>query len=262
MAIITQAARTSLRNLKYGNDQPGNGSSSEPYITQPIPPAFKQQVDSTDVWKSDGELIRGGFAGATRASILDTQRIGKFLKDAPKGPLFIAKQIGLQLSNPRLETRSDLISKIAQGVGNTRIYNAGINTLAQVPLTAFGLHITRHGFTPFIGENQKYASIIKNNDAPQTFGVNNRLVKLKTKLENNINANIDQYVGGPNSLNGLGVTTIRRYDKTLGYRTQYNQYIPLNRPVTNISFLYKRPEPNIDYFLAQGLSEQYFNEQK
>ena len=60
MAIVTQAAFTTLRNLKYGDDQPGGGNSGEPYITQPIPPAFDQQVASTNIWNSDNGLIRGG----------------------------------------------------------------------------------------------------------------------------------------------------------------------------------------------------------
>ena len=93
MPIITQAGLTALRSLKYGNDQPGGGSSGEPYITTKIPPPYKQQVDSTNIWNSDNGLIRGGFTGATLASTRDTLRIGKFLVDPPRGPLFIAKQI-------------------------------------------------------------------------------------------------------------------------------------------------------------------------
>ena len=145
MSIITQAGLTALRGLKYGNDQPGGGSSGEPYVTQKIPPPYKQQVDSTNIWNSDNGLIRGGFTGATLASGLDTIRIGKFLVDPPRGPLFIAKQIGLQLSNPQLERRTDALGQLLGKIGPTRIYNLGINTLAQVPITAFGGHIVRHG---------------------------------------------------------------------------------------------------------------------
>ncbi len=87
------------RSANYGNDQPGGGNSGEPYIVTPIPPVFQQRSQSDSIWLSDNGLIRGGFAGATKASVQDTIRIGKFLKDPPRGPLFIAKQIGLQLSN-------------------------------------------------------------------------------------------------------------------------------------------------------------------
>ncbi len=103
MGIFQQATLTNLRNLRYGNDTIGGGNSGEPYITTPIPPALDQQADPNDAVGIDGGLIRGGFVGATNASAKDFIRIGKFLKDAPQGPRFIVKQIGLQLSNPQLE---------------------------------------------------------------------------------------------------------------------------------------------------------------
>ena len=279
MPIITQAGLTALRSLKYGNDQPGGGSSGEPYITTKIPPPYKQQVDSTNIWNSDNGLIRGGFTGATLASTRDTLRIGKFLVDPPRGPLFIAKQIGLQLSNPQLERRSDAAGQILGKIGPTRIYNLGINTLAQIPLTAFGGHITRHGFTPVLNEGQLYSNVVKVNDAKDTYGVNNRLVLLKDKLVaagENTTVNIKQYVSGPGSIDGIGQTTIRRFDNTLG-NSQYNagkQLLRLAEPdplfpnsgtLVNLSeFLYRRrgPVSDIDYFLAQGVSLEYFNGDK
>lgn len=263
MAIVTQAALTSLRSLKYGSDQPGGGSSGEPYITQKIPPAFEQQVPSTNIWLSDNGLIRGGFAGATRASIQDTVRIGKFLKDPPRGPLFIAKQVGLQLSNPKLETRSDLLGQIAGQIGSTRIYNLGINTLAQIPVNAFGGHIVRHGLFPILNEGQLYSKVVVANDIAGA----NRLVRLKDKLQQYPESNIANYVGGPGSIDGIGTTTIRRTVNTLS-NPQYNQYIKISVPaaIGNLGFLasntgqlYKRPAPNVDYYLAQGVSEQYFD---
>ena len=264
MSIITQAGLTALRSLKYGNDQPGGGSSGEPYVTSKIPPPYKQQVDSTTIWNSDNGLIRGGFTGATLASGRDTLRIGKFLVDLPRGPLFIAKQVGLQLSNPQLERRTDALGQLLGKIGPTRIYNLGINTLAQVPIAAFGGHIVRHGLSPVLNEGQLYRNVVTANNAPGTFGANNRLVLLKDKLVaagNNTTVNINQYVSGPGSIDGIGQTTIRRFDNTLG-NPQYNQYIefPLNRrTLTNILPLYERPTPNVDYFLAQGVSEQYFD---
>ena len=278
MGIVTQAALTSLRTLKYGSDTPGGGNSGEPYITQRIPPAFQEQVPSTNIWNSDNGLIRGGFAGATRASLLDTARIGKFLTDAPRGPLFIAKQIGLQLSNPRLETRTNFLGQLLGAVGPTRIYNLGINTLAQIPINAFGGHITRHGLFPILNEGQLYSKVVVANDAIGTFGANNRLVRLKDKLQAYPDSNISQYVSGPGSIDGIGTTTIRRTVNTLS-NIQYNQYASLLRTeavsidfatglvseavnissVSNTSILYQRPAPDIDYFLAQGVSEQYFD---
>jgi hypothetical protein len=280
MAIVTQAALTSLRTLKYGSDTPGGGSSGEPYITQKIPPAFQEQVPSTNIWNSDNGLIRGGFAGAVRASGLDTVRIGRFLTDAPRGPLFIAKQVGLQLSNPKLETRTDVLGKLLGAVGSTRIYNLGLNTLAQVPLTAFGGHITRHGLLPILNEGQTYSRVVVANN----ISGNNRLVALKAKLLEYPDSNINQYVSGPGSIDGIGTTTIRRYNNTLS-NTPYNRYVSTTvqnevrlisgnfgigqfgtpttpttttNLTTNSAELYKRPIPTVDYFLAQGVSEQYF----
>ena len=262
MSIITQAGLTSLRSLKYGHDEPGGGNSGEPYVTQKIPPPYKQQVDSTTIWNSDNGLIRGGFTGAVRASFLDTVRIGKFLVDPPRGPLFIAKQIGLQLSNPQLETTPNFLGQLLGKIGPTRIYNLGINTLAQVPITAFGGHITRHGLFPVLNEGQLYKNVVIANDAVGTFGANNRLVLLKDKLVaagNNTTVNIKQYVSGPGSIDGIGQTTIRRFYNTLG-NPQYNQYIkdPLGGPrgLSNIALNYVRPEPEIDYYKTLGVSEE------
>ena len=264
MAIVTQAAFTSLRSLKYGSDQPGGGNSGEPYITQKIPPAFQQQVPSTNIWLSDSGLIRGGFAGATRASGLDTLRIGKFLTDPPRGPLFIAKQVGLQLSNPKLETRSDLLGQLAGKIGSTRIYNLGINTLAQIPVNAFGGHIVRHGLFPILNEGTTYARVVVANDAEGTFGADNRLVQLKTKLEAARDLTslipITNYVGGPGSIDGIGSTIIRRFDNTLGntpYTPNISFFLPGTTRQVRIS-RYPRPNPTVDYFKAQGVSEEYF----
>ncbi len=253
MALFNQASLTSLRGLKYGNDTIGGGNSGEPYITQPIPPALDEQVNSTLIWNSDNGLIRGGFAGATRASATDFVRIGKFFKDTPRGPLFVAKQVGLQLSNPKLESKrsvntglagfgESLINLATGAIGSTRVYNLGINTLLQTGVSAFGGHIVRHGLLPVLSDNEKYEAVAVNNDFKGTFGKNNRLVRLKEKLENNINANISTYVGGPGSIDGIGLTIIRRY----------------NYALNNPKLLYKYPTPNPNYYDAQGVSLQYF----
>jgi hypothetical protein len=255
------------RSANYGNDQPGGGNSREPYIVTRIPPVFQQQSNSNSIWNSDNGLIRGGFAGATKASVQDTIRIGKFLKDPPRGPLFIAKQIGLQLSNPKQEVSSNLLNRILNKVGSTRIYNLGINTLAQVPVTAFGGHIIRHGLTPILNVGQTYSKIAFENDAPNTKGKNNRLVKLKDKLQQYPNSNIDSYVSGPGSVDGIGTTTINRVVNTLS-NPQYNQYGlrtfitgigPISIPVTNRELDFRRPYPDVDYYLAQGVSQEYWN---
>ena len=250
--------KTDLKSLKYGSDRPGGGDSGLPYIKNDI------NNPKITLGKFDDGLIRGGVIGATKASIIDTVRIGKFLTNIPEGPLFIARQVGLQLSNPRLEVPKNPINIAAGGISNvlaastngllepTRIYNLGLNTIAQIPVNAFGGHFSRHGILPVQNENSKYEAVVKaNNDDLFSKSKNNRLVKLTTKfglgdrkgnqsqdrgilsqlgiianlaLGNSFIGNlfrqtpeqliIDEYAGGPDSTYGIGNTLIKRYSFT------------------------------------------------
>jgi hypothetical protein len=280
--------KTDLKSLKYGGDRFGGGSSDQPYIQtdidtgklsisnsrgigllKPIETIANGVINtigslSKFVGNADDGFIRGGAVGAAQASTTDLLRIGKFFTDAPRGPLFIAKQVGLQLSNPRLEVKkgvrgvlSNILNLDPQGtvatltgglLQPTRIYNLGINTLAQVPVNAFGGHFTRHGLLPIQDDDSKYLSVVTSNNKPDG-SPNNRLVgltnqfKLGDKKPNTppgllgkianlpfkIAFNllkgtpldifkgediIDFYIGGPKSVYGIGTTTIRRYDST------------------------------------------------
>jgi len=269
--------KTDLKSLKYGHDTPGGGDSGQPYIKTDIN-SIDATINRVRLTKFDDGLIRGGIIGATNAAVTDTLRIGKFLTDFPKGPLFIVKQVGLQLTNPRVESStlpanrptsgqgavtnvinfiSNTANKIENAVGPTRIYNLGINTLAQVPVNAIGGHIVRHGFLPNNDDSKYYENVIKKKNFPpnlQDNNSNNRLLDLTNnfnlgpwgankpglnKKEQGImdklkglasaspygavafgalnavfNTNkeleIDSYLGGANSVYGIGVTTIRR----------------------------------------------------
>ena len=178
--------KTNLKSLKYGHDRQGDGSSEQPYITTNIP--NRLFTSPTD----DG-YIRGGWTLANQASVNDQLRINKFINDAPKGPLFIQRQIGLQLTNPKLETRKinlnsfGLLGSVLTTAfnvfndlapGPTRLYNEGKNTLSQLPVTAFGTHFERHGLSPIQDDNTKYLSVVRNNND----NGNNRLLALKAKL--------------------------------------------------------------------------------
>jgi len=197
--------KTDLKSLKYGRDTPGGGDSGQPYIQASIPTG-----DTTSVPFDDG-FIRGGAVGAARASIADLKRISSFFKSKPHGTLFIARQVGLQLSNPRPEVRQDntnltFIStnrglspneKQAgfEDIGATRIYNLGLNTLAQVPVNAFGVHFYRHGLLPVFGDAAKYEAVatVNNQGANGKF---NKLVRIADKfmlgdLRPNLNANFN-----------------------------------------------------------------------
>lgn len=262
--------KTNLKDLKFGKDRLGGGDSGQPYITTPIP------NNDPLISNLDDGLIRGGTIGAIKHSAIDTIRIFKFFKDAPKGPLFLSKQVGLQLSNPKLETKPiptisglGIVGNILNtginalnnnNIGSTRIYNLGINTLAQIPSNAFGIHFERHGLTPITNENTKYYSVVKNKTTDE-----NRLVQLRknlilrnedlklnkkdsktlsrilgtigsnilglTNVANFISTNlskqqtiIDQYIGGPGSVYGIGKTTIRRTEFTPAINEQYTKY--------------------------------------
>ena len=183
--------RTDLKSLKYGSDRLGGGDSGLPYIKTDIN-TVDRPFNRLRLTKFDDGLIRGGFIGALNSSVVDTLRIGKFLTDFPKGPLFIVKQVGLQLSNPKLETKdlrtdrtgvfgaiANLANRINNTVGPTRIYNLGINTIAQIPVNAFGGHFNRHGILPVQTEDTKYLSVVQSNNQNGS----NRLLGLATKFK-------------------------------------------------------------------------------
>lgn len=173
-------------SYEFGHDRPRNGSSDQPYITTKIPRGFSNNP-------IDDGFIRGGWFLANKASNEDQLRITKFVNSKPKGTLFIQRQIGLQLSNPKLETRTINLTGLGLlgglltvGIntfneltpGPTRLYNQGRNTLAQLSKTAFGTHFERHGLSPVQDDNTKYLAVVRNNNE----NGNNRLLALKRKL--------------------------------------------------------------------------------
>jgi len=135
----------------------------------------KPNLPKTKYSTFDDGLIRGGAINVGIAASRDFVRVGNFLK-SPKGLLWIAKQAGLQLSNPKLEQPSPGTDGFeGRFTNNTRVYNLGLNTLTQVPLNALGGHIIRHGLLPKNGVGflkgdsyniygYKYEQIVKQND--------------------------------------------------------------------------------------------------
>tara|TARA_R110001599_G_scaffold1706_5_gene8495 strand:- start:47010 stop:48680 length:1671 start_codon:yes stop_codon:yes gene_type:complete len=176
------------------------------------------------------------------APIMDTVRVGKFM-GSPNGLLFMAKQFGLQLTNPK----SEFPPLIPAGLHPNRIFNP-LSFIGQIPANAIGLHMDRHGagFANVPEFNYEYTVKFYNNppfpqDPNDTF---NRLVRLAKELGTGrfdkaaaplnvpkgiakINTILDKLAGfanrgkgepikmlsglmGPNSLFGIGRTTIRR----------------------------------------------------
>jgi len=133
----------------------------------------------TPLWMAQPFMQRGIQKGQDNPSnkinfltapVIDTGRIAKFM-GSPKGLLFIAKQAGLQLSNPKGEF-------LAPGPINAgRIYNP-LATAAQIPAGALGIHIDRHGLGPLNLEAINYEKRIK---AKALLG-QNRLVSIASQL--------------------------------------------------------------------------------
>lgn len=113
-----------------------------------------------------GGFIRGGILMHAERLIQDTTRIGKFFVST-RGITFLAKQVALQKSNPKVSEPA-----FSKSSANHRTYNLGINTLAQVVGQGTGLHVNRQGITPLSKEG--YADeekFLRNSN-------NNRLINL------------------------------------------------------------------------------------
>jgi hypothetical protein len=280
--------KTNLKTLRFGNDQPGYGSSGLPYIQTAIPDLINATGTFNPIFRpgSTGNLdfpIRGGdikFSIGTQTFTLSTQidktRIRKFFEDAPRGKAFIEKQIGLQLSNPKVETGNTLYgfgqSATLPGLlENTRVYNKGLNTLAQVGASGTGAHAIRHGLLPFNPFQKHYYDIVNSQNVDNQ-SVNNRLfilnnLKMSSNLPQIAGANeienintvntlgislnknfIFQYWGGPGSTYGIGITTVKRVvDTTKLLSSNAMTYDQLRTQNSN----FRNPIPSIQDFREQ-----------
>jgi len=314
--------KTDLKSLKYGRDQFNGGSSGQPYITTtpdgktslsvgtnsilgllgvnqiPLIPDVSSKLNESRAGRfvnqalGTDDFIRGGAVGSVQAAVNDTFRIGAFLTDLPKGPIFIAKQVGLQLSNPKLEINrrattlatsllkaaftaspAQALATYTKGIlGPTRVYNAGVNTIAQVPVNAFGIHFSRHGILPIQDKDTKYESVVTTNNE-STNSKFNRLVELKKDFGlgqifsfNDIAANSPKRslitnviqgpsIGGPSSVYGIGWTTIHRVQYT-GDHDKNREIKRSNEATLRLS------QGNLNYYNTLGISKQYFPDDK
>ena len=198
--------------------------------------------------------MRGSMPGATVmlggesysvSNHLDYKRIKAFLESKPRGSAFIQKQRGLQLSNPKTETGNSLFgqfdNKILPGlIENTRLYNDGRNTLEQIKNQGNGIHIVRAGATPYNYLEKYYSDVVGAQNVNNEYETNRLIILQKLKLVSedarfNLGANsqelinlnltnrlgisydtnlLFQYLGGPGSSYGQGLTLIRRTDNT------------------------------------------------
>jgi hypothetical protein len=195
--------RTDLKNLKYGKDRIGGGSSNQPFVQKPIPDSFSAvgNTGGLDV------LTRGGSLVFQRTAD-DVSRLTKLLLTGNtfQGPFFTIKQ--------------NVLSR--QGV-QTQASPKGLNegaylptsTLAQVAVSATGLHFNKQGLNPIPGTPGSlttYSDIVEGSFLnPGIKSVdNNRLIKFTDNFVNSRSGNtLYSYPGGPGSILGLGKTSIQ-----------------------------------------------------
>ena len=253
-------------------DRPFGDFSSEPFVKNSITEALNLNPTIENIGQFGdmnsgvpNSLIRGGAKTHLFRQVDDLNRITRFLI-TPQGLAFTTKQVGLQLSNPRIDKPSNsqkpygddglvnfigtLASNIAGSVANQRTYNLGGNLLAQILAQGTGLHIKREGLLPTATKGYINADGTGTLDGPNLFAddSNNRLIYLlEDKIYTNtgvepepenktgFNKFVDgakevydkaseflfgksqhlgplyDYSGGPESVYGIGKTTIRRY---------------------------------------------------
>ena len=153
-------------------DRPGQRFSNEPFIREGLnfglsDSGFNSVTDA---------FIRGGAVFSTERRLEDQRRIGRFLI-TNKGLSFIAKQVGLQKSNPKISEPS--LPSFSNSPADHRSYNSGLNTLAQVVGQGTGLHVNRQGRLPTANEGyideERFRDSDKNNATGQ---YSNRLLYL------------------------------------------------------------------------------------
>lgn len=190
-------------NLPYGKDEPGGGSSRQPFVVRGVDTRWSPS-------NFDDGLTPFGIVSMVSRTAADLSRVTQFLYTTTKGPLFLIKQTGLQRINPNIRQLD--VKNFEKKITPTQLYNPlGLNTLAQVGLGALGARFTKHGLIPQTEEQDDYAKYIRDNDKEG----NNKLQNLLTKLSKSPDDLVlYKYKGGPGSVYGIGNTTLRRYYNT------------------------------------------------
>jgi hypothetical protein len=233
----------------YGHDLTFGGTGDDPSgLKSYKEPHILRDMDSN--WGLFGGFdegaFRGGFLTLGSRALKDVERNAKqIISDPIKGLLWGLKQIGLQASNPKVETEMAFLGR------RTRVFNLGVGLLVNMLTGPFGIKLYRHGLLNGLGEGDStYETAVKahgginpydsdradNGKASVGKGGGNRLVQLKNELifkgsdngsggflglgnllgyeGQKIDMLSDTAFGGPKSLYGIGGTTIRRYDNS------------------------------------------------
>ena len=200
--------QTNLKSLSYGRDRTDRGDSNQPYITTPIPDASAPRenvgINSQDF------LWRGGI-GAPLDAGLDVSRLSKYFSDFKNvsGLLFVAKQNLLSRISPATQASGNQSSndKWQKAALNEGVYTP-LSTLAQAGIGFIGGHVDKQGID-IIGGIRTYSDVIEKVIGSQEDGGGNRLVDLTNSNKGIFSGpKIFSYSGGPNSIVGIGKTTI------------------------------------------------------
>jgi hypothetical protein len=220
--------KTNLKSLKYGNDRLGNGSSREPFITEPIPEGDTPGA-STDF------LLR---QGAIKNSGQDVSRLTQLLFSTTRGFLFTTGNN--LLSRTSIKTEATLGPAYAGGAINQGVYSP-TSTIAQSLAGFSGTHLNLLGINPNSptagvvegdlfpdGGLIRYEQVARDFNNQEGDSSNNRLVSLydtkisgltptpKNSLVASSPLNILSYSGGPGSILGIGNTITKRTTNTTG----------------------------------------------
>ena len=222
--------QTDLTSLRYGKDTVGGGWSGQPYVTKNPP------NDLEDISRTGGPdfLLRGGTLFPGHA-IDDVSRLTKMFFDfggsSIRGPLFIAKQNVLSLSNVDTTTGYINYSEAANTGGggneeaspqtalgrfikNNLALNQGIytplSTLAAAAGVGLGIYPNKQGLNPFNPMQGAEAGNVQTNpngltlptyiqiiNGDGTEGTKSRLLGFLPKM--------DKVVGGTTGANDLNL---------------------------------------------------------
>ncbi len=226
---------TNLKSLRYGKDTVGGGNSNQPYVTRSIP------KDIDDVGRTGGPdfLLRGGTLLPRRIGN-DVSRLAQMFFDfkSPAGPLFIAKQNVLSLTNVNGEAG---FAEPAKLVMNQGVYTP-LEAIIQAGTNAIGMHVPKQGYNSFDNLNPdgpRNFGFSSNRNQPLAFPTYLRTIMpdgvIRSRLENlqltkidNIAAPSEQnlltYSGGPGAILGVGKTRIPITSRTTFQPTDVNFY--------------------------------------
>jgi len=277
-------------DLRSGLDYPdggawGGGPVQRPLMTKPLID-FSGNIGSAIDTVTDG-FIRGGVATGIERRLTDVARIGKYLI-TPQGISFIAKQVGLQQSNPRMDGHTLSENKGAGGGGfidglknmlvgspaNQRTYTP-LTTLASIGTVGTGIYFDREGLIPgkhlgYIDADGRTIAGVETSNLFADSVEGNQTNRLLHFYENKILAPLNSspalggfgeelysYGGGPDSFYGIGKTTIRRYTDT-GGAINYKDH-DLNGKTTVLNFLQTLAKPGFDYSKRTKDQNRTFN---